>query len=118
MDHDNNRYLDDITTDKLKWVGVDLDGTLSEFIWPDRGIGKIKPGAKECLDKLVERGYKIIVYTARQWSHYESIEKWCLDNGLTVRRILCGKPLFRHIIDDVNIEFDGDWTKITERVLK
>lgn len=117
MEHKNSNYLDDIKSDKLKWIGVDLDGTLAEFIWPDRGIGPIKPGAKEAMERLVDNGFKVVIYTARQWSHYEAIEKWCKDNELPVRKILCGKPLFRWVIDDKNCEFKGDWAETINKIL-
>ena len=111
MEHQNNNYLDDISTERLKWIGVDLDGTLSEFCWPDRGIGKIIPGAKESVYKLIEMGYKIVIYTSRYWSYYEAVERWCIDNDIRAKKIICGKPLFRWVIDDKNIEFSGDWNK-------
>ena len=117
MEHKDENYIDTIGSKKLKWIGVDLDGTLAEFIWPDPGIGPIKLGAKEAMQKLIDNGFKVIVYTARPWSHYEAIEKWCIDNGLVVRRILCGKPLFRWMIDDKNCEFKGDWAQTINNIL-
>ena len=111
-----NNYTKEIESKDLKWIFIDLDGTLSESIWPEPGIGLIKHGAKNTLDKLTKLGYKIIVYTARPWSHYESIEKWCLDNKLIIRRIVCGKPLFRWVIDDRNIEFRNSWENIIDKI--
>ena len=116
--YDSNHYLDNISNERLKWIGIDLDGTLAEFIWPDRGIGPIKPGAKEAVDKLIDAGYKIVIFTARQWSFYESIEKWCHDNGLRVKGIICGKPLFRWFIDDRNFGFKNDWFQTVNELLE
>lgn len=111
-----NNYLPYLPSKRLKWIGVDLDGTLAESIWPDDGIGPIIPGAKEAMDDLVKKGYKIFIYTARYWGEYEAIEQWCKDNGIQIKGIICGKPLFRWIIDDRNIEFANNWKEIANRL--
>lgn len=110
------KYLPTIKDDELLWVGVDLDKTLAEGIWPKEGIGKPIKGAREFLNKLVEKGFKITIFTSRPWSHHKCIEDWCSDNGMPVRRIICGKPLFRCTIDDRNIEFDGNFKKVLRKI--
>ena len=100
----------------LNWYGIDLDGTLAESIWPLEGIGKILPGAKEALDKIVKDGGKIAIYTSRPWGDHENIERWCKDNKLPVKIILCGKPLLKHYIDNMGVEFNGDWKEVIRKV--
>lgn len=107
-----NEYTKETPSKELKWIGVDLDGTLSTYIWPEPGIGAPLPGAVEAMKEIVKNGYKIVIYTARPWGHYESIEKWCKDNGIEASRIVCGKLLLKYMIDDKNIEFKGDWDKV------
>lgn len=105
----------------LKWIGVDFDNVMARSIWPKAGIGEAMPGVKEGLDRLVEQGFKIVIFTARPWSDYENIERWCKDYDMPVRRILCGKPLLRWMIDDRNIEFDPknpkEWDNVVRKVI-
>jgi hypothetical protein len=105
-----------LTNDKLKWIGVDLDGVLAKSIWPKEGIGPMIKGARGFCQKLVKDSWKIIIYTSRHWADYELIEKWCQKNKIPVRRIICGKPLFRCIIDDRCMEFTGDFNELYRRI--
>jgi hypothetical protein len=115
----DNKYISQLkNTDKL-WVGIDLDNTLAESIWTPEsreGIGKPLSGALEGIQKLIDLGFKPVLYTARPWSDHEAIERWLSDHQFPIKRIICGKPLFRKIIDDVNIEFDGDWDKALKKL--
>lgn len=111
-----NRYA--VKMDKLKWYGVDLDNTLAEPIWPKPGIGKIKKGAKEAIAKIIKSGKKIVIHTARPWGDYENIERWCKDNKIPVKAIVCGKLLVEWYIDDRGVEFSGDWGKVINKVKK
>lgn len=107
---------DGIFSKYLKWIAVDLDGTLAESIWPAPGIGAPLPGAIESMKKIAASGDKVIIYTARPWSHYSMIEDWCKLHEIPVREIICGKPLFKWIIDDKNVEFNGDWKQVTDKL--
>jgi len=78
--------------------------------------GYDEKGAREFCQKLVKDGWKIIIYTSRHWADYELIEKWCQKNKIPVRRIICGKPLFRCIIDDRCMEFTGDFNELYRRI--
>lgn len=105
-----------IPNDKLKWIGVDLDGTLAQFIWPKPGIGEPMPGAVEAMQKIHESGDKIIIYTSRSWGEYCAIEDWCNDHKIPFSRISCGKPLFKYVIDDKNVEFHGNWEETLDKI--
>lgn len=88
----------------LKWVGVDLDGTLAEPLWtpanPTSEIGDPiwKNVAK--LRELVSAGYKIHIHTSRPWTDYEAIEYWLEKFNVRWDAIQCGKPLYALYIDD------------------
>src|SRR3990167_1318891 len=101
-----------ITNEEVKGLGVDFDDTMcSNSGHPDYTPREPLPGAVESLQALDKMGYKIWIFTARPWVDYKNIEEWCKHYGVPVRRIVCGKPFFKWIIDDKNIEFDGDWKR-------
>lgn len=109
-----------ITPDEMKWVGVDFDGTICHNSgYPDFTPTDPIIGAKLALEALTCSGYKVIIFTARPYSDYRIIESWLEEQGIPFRRIICGKPLLKFMIDDRNIEFVGSWDKvmttITER---
>jgi hypothetical protein len=102
---------------EVKWIAVDFDKTLAEGgTFPDFIPGPPLPGAVEAMKRLDERGFKITIFTSRHWADYHNIEKWCEVYGIPVRRILCGKPLYKYLIDDRNIAFDGDWETTISKV--
>jgi hypothetical protein len=99
-----NKYTNFRNDDELKWIGIDLDGVLAQSIWPERGIGEPYEGTKENLWKLIDAGLTPILYTSRHWNDYENIKNWLEDNDLPIKKIICGKPLFKCTIDDRNLE--------------
>ena len=113
-------YAKGLASKDLKWIGVDFDNVMSKSIWPKAGIGPAMPGASKALHALVEKGFKIMIWTARPWSDYENIERWCRDHDMPVRRIFCGKPLVRWFVDDKNIEFDysnpTEWETVISKI--
>jgi len=87
----------------LKWIAVDFDGTIAKNSgFPDFIPSEPLEGVKKILDRFVAQGYKIIVHTARPWADYDNIEKWCIENEIPFRRIVCGKLLAKFYIDDRN----------------
>lgn len=111
-----NQYHKQLQDSEMKWLGIDLDKTLAEGIWPEAGIGEPMEGAKQAMDELHRLGLKAIIYTARPWSDYENIERWLNDHEMPFSRIVCGKALLLAMIDDRNIEFKGDWNEVVEKV--
>lgn len=102
---------------ELRWIGVDFDKTLAHSSgFPDFEIKEPLEGAIEAMEELHRRGWKITIFTARPWSDYQKVEDWCIEHKLPTRRIICGKPLFKYLIDDRNIEFNGDWTSVLNKV--
>ena len=106
-----------LKNDELRWIMVDFDETLCH----NSGLPNFYPlepieGAKEAMQTLTDRGYKITVFTARGWSDYSLIETWLNYYSIPFRRIICGKPLARWLIDDRAMQFKGDWKEITDRL--
>jgi hypothetical protein len=94
--------------DGLKWLAVDLDGTLAQAIWPLPGIGAPISQNVEKLQEAVNAGWKVIIHTSRSWTDYEMIEDWAAIHGVPAHRILCGKVLAARYIDDRNIDPNAD----------
>lgn len=106
-----------LTNEEIKWIGVDWDDTIATNSgFPTFIPGEPLVGAVESLQKLNDEGYKITIFTARPWADYANLEKYCEHYNIPARRIICGKPLFKCIIDDKNLEFNGDWKKVLEKV--
>lgn len=96
--------------EKLKWVGVDLDGTLASPLWtptnPTSEIGDPIWSNVDKLRSLVDKGYKIIIHTSRPWTDYQIIEQWLTHYKIPFKEIQCGKPLYAAYIDDRAIHAD------------
>lgn len=101
-----------LKSEDLIWLGIDLDKTLAHN---DEDFNLLEPieGAKESLEELQSAGYKVIIYTARPWAEYQLVEEWLDNYAIPYNKIVCGKPLFRYIIDDKNIEF-RNWQQVME----
>jgi|SRR5215203_1707519 len=88
----------------LKYYGVDLDGTLAESVWtPESPSSAIGDPIKENLVKLqevIEAGFEVYIYTARPYSDLYMIKYWLEYWEIPHHGVICGKPLFKYIIDD------------------
>lgn len=89
---------------ELRWVYVDLDGTLAEPVWtpenPTSAIGMPIRRNVAKLDDLRRMGYTIIVYTSRPWTDHESIMAWAAYHDVPITDVQCGKPLGALYVDD------------------
>lgn len=94
----------------LLWVLCDFDNTIAyNSGHPDYILTKPTMYAREALGKMKKAGFKVVVYTARPWSEYKEVEDFLLKHKLPFRRIICGKPLGKYIIDDKAIRYRGNW---------
>ena len=88
----------------LKWLGVDLDGTIAEPLWtPDNPTSDIGDPIWANIAKLreaVAAGYKIFIHTSRPWSDYTAVEAWLNHYEIPFKDIQMGKPLFALYVDD------------------
>jgi hypothetical protein len=97
-------YSPPLPRSDLKWIGVDLDGTLAEPIWtPENPTSDIGPPIVRNVEKLrraVHQGYKPVIHTSRPWTDYEAVEYWLNYHNIPFREIQMGKPLYKAYIDD------------------
>jgi len=101
----------------LKWVLIDFDDTIcNNSGYPKFEPTKPKDGVMAALALIESRGWKITVYTARPWRDYQLIEDWMNYYNLPFRRIICGKPIAKWVIDDRNIEFNGNWKQVIKKM--
>ena len=102
-----------------KRLMVDFDRTIHKYSkgYHDGTIyDEPIPGAKEALDILHNRGYEIVIFTARgssenedRTSQVKNVEKWLKKYGIYYDRITSEKlPAFAYI-DDLAIRFKGNW---------
>ena len=97
-------------------VIIDLDGTIcSEEKQFSRSLAKLKEGAKESLEQLRDKGYKIIIYSARTWAEYEMTENWLKQHKIPYDQIILGKPQGDYWIDDRAIRFRS-WDKVINEI--
>ena len=67
------RYFEEI----FMKIIVDLDGTIcTEEKQFSRSLAKVNPGAREALNLLKEKGFILIIYSARTWAEYELTIDW------------------------------------------
>ncbi len=97
---------------ELKWLAVDFDGTLckvNENYVMGEPITENVRKLKECTDK----GYKVIIHTARHWEQYKEIEQWLNDHEVPFKFIVCGKILAHRYIDDRAFNAnEKDWSAL------
>jgi 2'-5' RNA ligase len=117
------------------WVAVDLDGTILNE-GPHEGdgrppLGEPFPGAKEVLQSFMDQGYRVSIWTARQYFEDDDSEgaEWQaeIDKHLKYHQIpysdiyVGKKPPADAFIDNKAIHFDGSWpdmAKQTEMMLR
>lgn len=107
---------------RLKWAGVDLDGTLAENVWrpgsDPREIGAPIERNVRKLHAMVDAGYKIFIHTSRPWEQYENIQLWLDRHRVPYREIQCGKPLYACYVDDRAVHADApSWIPVTDEQL-
>ena len=86
----------------LGTVAVDLDGVLREI----RGDAPL-PGAANFLYDLRDRGYKVVVYTARK--PLEAVRTWLDGIGAEEFAVTDSKPVAVAYVDDRALPFAGDY---------
>lgn len=101
-----------------KTIGVDFDGVIHKFDSYGDGsiVGEPMEDCKETLRKLVDQGYKIVIFTVRLnpvWmdydKQYKEIVDWLTRNGfeegIHYHEITNNKPEAMAYIDDRAIRF-------------
>ena len=96
---------------------VDLDGTIcTEEKQFSRSLAKVNPGAREALNLLKEKGYILIIYSARTWAEYELTIDWLKRNKIPFDQLILGKPQGNYWIDDRAIKYNN-WETILKEIL-
>jgi len=111
-------------------ICVDLDGTICENTSPGVSYADVKPlpGAVDTLEELKQRGYYIVIFTARNMRTCNNnigrviarqgklIFDWLEKYGVPYDELLFGKPHVDYFIDDKGIKFTN-WADVKEQLL-
>ena len=89
-------------------VGCDYSGYPDSFEQLDRENCPLKEGAVEALKELQERGYKVVLHTARTSRERAATEKWLSSHKLVYDELEMDKPIGFIYIDDLGYRF-SDW---------
>jgi hydroxymethylpyrimidine pyrophosphatase-like HAD family hydrolase len=84
-----------------KTFAFDLDGTLCEERKAfEKSLAQPITQMIEMANALYDQGNTIIIFTARGWQEYVMTEHWLKTHKVKYHLLLCGKPIYDHIIDD------------------
>ena len=112
-------------------ICVDLDGTICENISPGVSYKDVKPlpGAVDALEELKQRGFYIVISTARNMRACNNnigrivarqgkiVIDWLDKYGVPYDELRFGKPHVDYFIDDKGIKFTT-WGDVKEQLLK
>ena len=111
---------------KLQYIAVDMDGTIVENRWPE--IGPLIPRAKEIINRFVDGGGRVIIWTCREGKTQDAAEQALKDYGVkfhTINENLpelieaygndCRKVGAQMYIDDLG-NHGIDWDEIEKRL--
>jgi len=110
-----------------KKILVDLDRTLHRYSegWSDGTVYDPPiPGAREAMTELKERGYQIVIFSARtgkskpDWREQERmVNEWLIKHDIPFDMITSEKLPAEFYIDDRAVRFEGNWAA-TLQVIK
>jgi hypothetical protein len=108
----------DLNNAEAPIVCVDLNGVLDSYSgWkhPDHWDPP-RPGAREFLRGLADRGFLVVVFTTR---HPVGVRRWLREHRLLphVTAVTSRKPPAHVFVDDRAVCFDGDFDGTLARVL-
>ena len=89
-------------------IMIDIDGTICSEERPSkRPLARVLEGAVEGVNRLVEAGHTVVLWTGRGWDQYQITKRWLDDHGFRYAQLLMGKPIANLIIDDRARQFSG-----------
>ncbi len=103
-------------------LAVDFDGTIVSHAYPN--IGEPIKNAKDVMERLIKRGHKIVIWTARNGKDLEKVKTWLMQNNYPfecINKNIINAP-YRPwpkiyadlVIDDRNIGGLLDWLEIEQ----
>jgi capsule biosynthesis phosphatase len=112
-------------------ICVDLDGTICENISPGVSYKDVLPlpGAVDTLEELKQRGYYIVIFTARNMRACDNnigrimarqgkiVIDWLDKYGVPYDELRFGKPHVDYFIDDKGIKFTN-WDNVKQQLLQ
>ena len=122
-EHEIKRYVDQLNR---KIIAVDFDDTITLFRpYPEKG--PLNPLAKKYLSKLNEKGYEIVLWSARICESYDDAYDRCVNEfGMPFIKKdsdefvhgKSGKIIAKFYIDDKSIPGKLNWKKIYKFIVK
>lgn len=89
-------------------IALDFDGVIHQYKgWNEGKLGKPIPGAREAVNTLMEKGYKVVIHSTRSM---QQIRSWLHNYGFPSLDISVVKPMCLVLVDDRALKFDGVWT--------
>lgn len=86
---------------KLKRIVVDLDGTLlPEGSFSDRYFQPAFDRTRSLVNRAIEEGHWVLLFSARPWPEYRLTEDWLRRNGVRYSALVLGKPVADFVLDD------------------
>ena len=77
------------------WL-IDIDGTICDDVPNETpelfSTAKPIPGALENVNALIERGDRVVFFTARTTAHAEQTETWLKEHGFPFETVVYNKP--------------------------
>lgn len=84
-------------------IAIDFDDTIAENMYPE--VGRMKPHAKEIINKLYDEGHEIIIWTCRWDDAADKARDFLAQHGIKYHK-------FNEHIDWALEEFKNDTRKI------
>lgn len=102
-----------------KVIVIDIDGTIFEY---DKYIknkwGKLINGAKDAIKEFRNKGFKIILYTARKEDERKGLINHLKIYNMSYDKLVMNKPIGDYYIDDRAIKFNDNWSDIQNDIQK
>ena len=101
---------------KRPTIALDFDGTLHAYTSGWLGVTNCQdpptPGAREAVDELRRRGFRVVIYSSRAASTAgaDAIRDWLARYGFVgIDEVTATKPPAVLYVDDRGLRFEGDW---------
>lgn len=98
-----------------KTIAVDFDGVLNDYKgYDEKNLESPRKGCKEFLEEL-SKNYTIIIFTSR---NHTLVEIWLKEYHLDkyIKNVTNMKPPAVAYIDDRAINFNGDYSKVLDKL--